>query len=282
MVRLRGVVFVLLLVPAAAWAAVFWSVTDDQGRQNWVLGTMHSEDPRLLEWPEALMKALGEANRLALELVPDVEMLERMQQAMRFDDDRLQNVLGAELYRQVVEILTTKYGLTEPAVDRMKPWAVALTLATPPPETGMFMDLMLSFRARGAGLDVVALETIDEQIDFLSRIPLADQVSLIRRTAADHDRYHEVFESLIQAYLSGDLARLEAISARQMEGLDEHIIRHFNEVGIVERNQRMIERSEAWLAEGGLVIAVGALHLPGEHGLLALLRERGWKLEPIY
>lgn len=282
MARLRCTLIVLLLMPAAAWAAVFWSVTDDQGRQNWLLGTMHSEDPRLLEWPEPLMKALGEAERVALELVPDVEMLGRMQQAMRFDDDRLENVLGAELYRQVVEILTTKYGLTEPAVDRMKPWAVALTLATPPPETGMFMDLMLSFRARGAGLDVVALETIDEQIDFLAGIPLADQISLIRRTAADHAGYHDVFETLIQAYLSGDLARLEAISAHQMAGLDDHVVRHFNEVGLVERNERMIERAESWLAEGGLVIAVGALHLPGERGLLALLRERGWKVEPIY
>lgn len=279
----RYILFALiLLVPLAAQAQVFWSLTDEAGRQNWLLGTVHSEDPRLLDWPEPLVDALQQADRLALELVPDAAMLQQLQQAMMFREGRLSEVLDEELYAKVVEVLENHYGLTETAVDRMRPWAVAVTLATPPPETGMFMDLMLSVRARGAGVEVVALETLEEQIGFLTGFAPEDQIALIRQVVSDHQHQLEVFERLIAAYLDGDLERLARLTEEQMEGLPQQVIEHFNQAGLVERNRRMLERAEPWLDSGGLIIAVGALHLPGEEGLLAMLRERGWKLEPVY
>lgn len=282
MACLKLVLSALLLLPAAGLAEVFWSVSDDNGRQNWLLGTMHSEDPRLLEWPGPLVDALKEADRIALELVPDAGMLQRLREAMASRDQSLEDVLEPELYDRVLSVLTEKYGLTEPAVQRLKPWAVALTLAMPPPETGMYMDLMLSYRAQGAGLDVVALEDVDEQIEFLAGMSLEDQVSLIRETVDDHDAYEAVFDELVSAYLDGDLDRLDAVADRQMAGLDERIVRYFNEQGLAARNRNMLERAEPWLEEGGLIIAVGALHLHGEEGLVALLRERGWRVEGIY
>lgn len=277
----QAVVLAFVLLPAAVPAQVFWSVTDDSGRQNWLLGTMHSEDPRLLEWPEPLVNALGDAERIALELVPDSRMLERLQEAM-VSERSLDEVLGPELHDEVVAILTDKYGLTRPAIDRLKPWAVALTLGTPPPETGMYMDLMLSYRAQGAGLDVVALETVDEQIDFLAGLPLEDQLSLIRESVNDHDSHAAVFEQLVSAYLDGNLERLGRLAEEQMAGLDGRIVRYFNEQGLATRNRRILDRAEPWLEAGGLIIAVGALHLHGEDGLVELLRERGWQVEGVY
>ncbi|WP_376697181.1 TraB/GumN family protein [Wenzhouxiangella sp. EGI_FJ10305] len=280
-IRTWAILLALALLPAAAPAQVFWSVTDDNGRQNWLLGTMHSEDPRLLEWPEPLVDAMGDAERIALELVPDSRMLERLQRAMA-SEQPLDEVLDAELHGKVVDILTDKYGMTRSAVNRLRPWAVALTLATPPPETGMYMDLMISYRAQGAGLDVVPLETVDEQIDFLAGLSMEDQLSLIRETVDDHGAHEAVFEQLVSAYLDGDLQRLDRLAEKQMAGLDERIVRYFDERGLAARNRRMLERADPWLEVGGLIIAVGALHLQGDDGLVELLRERGWQVEAIY
>jgi uncharacterized protein len=83
----------LLAISCTAQAQVFWSVTDDEGRQNWLLGTVHSEDPRLLEFSEELLDAIKQGDRLALELVPDMAVLERLQQAMHFDNGGLNEVL---------------------------------------------------------------------------------------------------------------------------------------------------------------------------------------------
>jgi uncharacterized protein len=276
------VLLVLLLTLSSGQAQVFWSVSDDGGRQNWLLGTVHSEDPRLLEFPPELMQALREADRLALELVPDAGMLSRLNEAMHYDQGRLNEVLEPELYAQVVRLMDQDYGMGEPAVRRMRPWAVAMTLSLPPPQTGLFMDLALSFRASGMGKDVVALETLDEQLAFLEGLEKHLQIKLVRQAVADHALIPELFEKLISTYLSGDLERLEAQSREQLGSLDEAIVEHFNQVGLVDRNRVMLERARPWLAEGGLIIAVGALHLPGENGLIELLRAEGFRVEGIY
>ncbi|MCC5863582.1 MAG: TraB/GumN family protein [Wenzhouxiangella sp.] len=272
----------MLLCSASAQAQVFWSVTDDAGRQNWLLGTVHSEDPRLLEFRPELLDALRASNRLALELVPDAAMLERLNREMHFDSPQLPEVLDEELYRQVVDLMESTFGMGEPAVARMRPWAVAMTLSLPPPETGLFMDLALSFRAAGMGKQVMALETLDEQLSFLTGLSEEAQIDMIRQAVVDFDRIPEMFEQLISTYLSGDLKALERLSFEQLDELDPEVRRHFYEVGLVERNQVMLERSRAYLADGGLMIAVGALHLPGEHGLIQLLRNDGFSVEGVY
>ncbi len=279
----RIVLIALLAVSTSGVSAqVFWSVTDDEGRQNWLLGTVHSEDPRLLDFPGELIEALQQSDRLALELVPDATMLERLQQAMHFEDSGLDEVLEAELYDQVVRILDESYGMGEPAVRRLRPWAAAMTLSVPPPQTGLFMDLALSFRAGGMGLDVIALETLDEQLEFLKGMSHEAQLELIRTAVEEHENMPETFERLVSAYLAGDLDELEALSQHQLEGVDEEVVRHFNEIGLNQRNHVMLGRALPHLEQGGLVIAVGALHLVGDEGLIRLLEEEGFELEGIY
>lgn len=278
-----------LIAAASLWAAasaasaqVFWSVSDADGRQNWLLGTVHSEDPRLLEFPEELLQALSEADRLALELVPDASMLGRLNEAMHYRNGRLDEVIGGELYAEVVELMEREYGMGEPAVRRLRPWAAAMTLSLPPPQTGLFMDLALSFRASGMGKEVLALETLDEQLAFLEGLEESLQIELLRQAVADHARIPELFDQLISTYLSGDLDQLERQSFEQLREMDAAIVEHFNQVGLVDRNRVMLERARPWLDEGGLIIAVGALHLPGDDGLIELLRAEGFRVEGIY
>ncbi len=280
--RLLAALVLAGLLPATASAQVFWSISDTDGRQNWLLGTVHSEDARLLEWPEPLIAAMLKADRMALELVPDQAMLARLLEAMHFESERLATLLDPVLYRRVEAILVENYGMSRPAVGRMRPWAVALTLATPPAQTGMFMDLMLSLRADGAGLELLALETIDEQIGFLSQLSVPQQISLIEHAVAQRHDFDAQFEALIETYLAGDLERLAELADEQMAAVDKAIQDYFQDIGLVSRNQRMLERAGPWLEDGGLIIAVGALHLPGEHGLLALLRQEGWEVEGVY
>jgi uncharacterized protein len=279
--RLLCLLLVLSLSPLAS-AQVFWSVSDDEGRQSWLLGTVHSEDPRLLDFPPELMQALAESDRVALELVPDSAMLGQLNEAMHFRNGGLDQVIEAELYQQVVELMDREYGMGEPAVRRMRPWAAAMTLSLPPPQTGLFMDLALSFRAAGMGKEVVALESLEEQLAFLEGLDEPLQIELLRQAVADHARIPELFEQLISTYLSGDLDELERQSFAQMGEMDPAIVEHFNQVGLVDRNRVMLERARPWLEEGGLIIAVGALHLPGEDGLIELLRGEGYRVEGIY
>jgi len=87
-------------------------------------------------------------------------------------------------------------------------------------------------------------------------------------------------EDLTRAYLDRDLERLlrigyESLDPRGMtEGFADRLIN--------ERNVRMIDRLQPLLRRGKVFIAVGALHLPGDGGILALLEGRGYRVTPLY
>ena len=72
-----------------------------------------------------------------------------------------------------------------------------------------------------------------------------------------------------------------AVNEAAMASGDQHLAREFQRRLIVDRNQRMAERMEPWLKQGGAFIAVGALHLPGEQGLIRLLRQRGYSVRVV-
>lgn len=279
--RALAAIFLLICVPPAS-AEVFWELKSPQGERSWLLGTMHSEDARLLDFPPELQSALSEGRVFAMELVPDATMLEELNEAMHFGpEERLDAVLEEPLYARVVELLED-YGMGEPAVRRLRPWAAAMTLSVPPPETGLFMDLALSFRAGGLGLEVKALETLQEQLDFLRGMSETQQIEMIRQAVEQYAHLPELFERLIAAYLKGDLEAMDAMAEEQLADTSPAVREHFIEVGIKQRNRIMLERALPLTEAGGAIIAVGALHLPGETGLIDGFREAGYEVRAVY
>lgn len=279
---LSWLLILLLLASPAVSAQVLWTVETPEGELNWLLGTIHSEDPRVLDFPPALQQVLKDADRVALELMPDQAMLNELNQAMNLPNGRsLKDLIEPELYRRVVEKLAD-YGMTEPAVKRLRPWAAAMTLSLPVPETGIFMDLALAFSAAGRGTEIASLETLDEQLQFLTSMGPDAHLAMLESALNDYAQGRVLFEALITAYVERDLVRLKELSESELAEMGEDVRRHFQTVGLDQRNARMAERATPMLDEGGTLVAVGALHLPGETGLIALLKNRGYRVEPVY
>ncbi|MDT8451052.1 MAG: TraB/GumN family protein [Wenzhouxiangellaceae bacterium] len=276
------IVLFLLLVAAGARAQVFYSVTTPGGDVNWLLGTIHAEDARVLEFPPVLEQALRQADRLALELVPDESMLQALAREMRLPPGEvLADRIGPRLYRRVARALAD-YGMDRKTIRRLQPWAAAMTLSQPPLETGMFMDLALSIAASRSGAELIALETLDEQLAFFTGLGEDAHVRLLEAAVEEPDSRSARLEVLIEAWLAGDLERLRRLAERELAGLDAETRARFRTSGIVERNVRMARRAQPLLEHGNTLVAVGALHLPGADGLIALLREQGNRVEVIY
>ncbi len=90
----------------------------------------------------------------------------------------------------------------------------------------------------------------------------------------------EMHDQMVDSYLVGDLQILKKVSEEQMDQLTLEAKNYFIEQGIDARNHRMLESLLPLLAESPVFVAVGALHLPGEQGLVSLLREHGYILQP--
>jgi uncharacterized protein YbaP (TraB family) len=143
------------------------------------------------------------------------------------------------------------------------------------------MDLSLSLRAAGSGMKVVGLETLEQQLAFLEDMPLEQQFELLDHALAEHDKVEALHREMVDSYLTGDLRAVERLSMSQMDVLSSTARSYFISEGIDARNRRMLESVLPYFEDGTVFVAVGALHLPGEQGLVRLLREAGFELSSL-
>lgn len=284
---LQALLLLFLLVaaplPAETERGLLWRVETTQGEINYLFGTIHSEDPRVLELPGPVSQAFDSAQTLVLEMDLGAQDALAMGEVMMLPPGKnLQTLIGEELYRQSVAALAGR-GYPEAVLERLQPWAIVLTLSMPQPKTGLFLDYVLYLQAAEQGKSVVGLEQMGEQLAVFTSLSLDEQLSLLRDALREQDRFPQMFERLLEAYLQRDLQALAALSEQQsMGGSDQALQQRFMGSLVDERNRRMAERLLPLLREGGVFAAVGALHLPGETGLLALLRRQGLRVSPVY
>lgn len=270
-----------VLAQSGADTALYWSLSRDGQPAGFLLGTIHSEDPRVLEFPEAFIGQLKANRSFAMEMVPDLPTLARLTEYMHYQDGTLlEERIGAERFARVRAALSD-YRVPADWVARMKIWAAMMTLSVPPPRTGLFMDFSLSLRAAGSGLKVVGLETLDEQLSFLENMPEEQQLALLDQALDEYDRVKDVHDQMVESYLAGDLQSLSRQVEEQLAELAPEARRYFMAEGIAARNERMLVALLPLLEEGRVFAAVGALHLPGESGLIAGLRRQGYELLPL-
>ncbi|MBT8048153.1 MAG: TraB/GumN family protein [Xanthomonadales bacterium] len=286
-----GMALLALLSPAAATgsdrvsaetdSALFWSISRNGKPAGYLLGTIHSEDPRVLDFSTALVEVMTTNQVFAMEMVPDLPTLQRLTEYMQYQDGTgLESRIGAERFSRL-QVALTPYRVPSDWIARMKVWAAMMTLSIPPPESGFFMDFSLSLRAAGAGLRVTGLETLEQQLAFLEDMPMQQQLALLDQALAEYHRVDEVHKQMVTSYLQGDVRELKFQAEEQMAQLDPDTRQYFMREGIDRRNQRMMQSLLPLLAKEQVFTAVGALHLPGEFGLIRLLRAQGYDLSPL-
>ena len=247
---------------------------------SFILGTIHSEDPRVLDLPAPVRSAFELSPGFVLEVVPDAQAIIKSMITMNYTDGRtLKEVLPTDLYRRTAEALQ-ELGMTPEAFKDFKPWAVVTLLSLPPAEKGEFMDLALYRTAVDAGKEIKGLETMEEQLGVFDGLSESDQIALLEEALDSRAEMPALFEELIQAYLAQDLETLMELSERYLQGGDPRLAALFRETAVDSRNRRMAERLGPLLEQGGWFVAIGALHLPGEKGVLHLLEEQGFEVTP--
>lgn len=249
---------------------------------SYLFGTIHSEEKRVLALPGPVEQAFIASSRLYVEVDMEPANLFASVAGMMLDDGRkISDILEPSLYQRTVGA-AAKRGLPEVALRHYKPWALAMLLSLPPAETGEFLDLVLYQRARAMNKQVSGLETIDEQLGLFDALSEDDQIALLQDALNNLDQLPTIFQALLDRYLDRDLAGLVEINQQLVDRDKSGFADRFQVKLVDERNQRMVERLAGPLAEGGAFVAVGALHLPGERGMLRLLEQRGYRVVRKY
>jgi len=136
--------------------------------------------------------------------------------------------------------------------------------------------------AREANVTIIGLERPGEQLGLFDDIPLHQQVLFAKIALQESERVATAKRRIIHAYLDGDLEGLLKTSLDGPTAAECALNDRFVKQGIFARNRRMVNRLRAAYARGNLFVAVGALHLPGQQGLVSLLRGCGYDMSPIF
>lgn len=261
---------------------------EDGGPVSYVLGTIHSTDPRLRKLPPPVDQALNQSRVAVFELIESEEGTAKMGRAMRLPEGRrLEDILGAELFQRTAQAVAP-LGIPADGLQGLKPWALSLFLIYPPIEIARLaqgepaFDTWLQLESRRRGKSVQALETYDEQIEVFDGMSEQEQVAMVIDMLADHANIQSSFNRRFRAYLKGDISVLME-EANDVSGVsDAAAAERFKARLIDDRNRIMAARIAPLLRDGAAFVAIGAAHLPGEDGVLARLADRGYRVTRAY
>lgn len=290
----------LVLVLWTGWAAAsdlhplrhgegrLWRIERSDIQPSHIMGTMHVTDPRVRDLPAPILQAFEASEQAAFELLMTPEERQAAAQLGSCDCSPakpLSRLLDRETFKRAVE-LAGRYGIPEKAVDRMAPGALAFLFQTPPDEMrrradgDLFLDLYLIQWAYDLGKRVVALEKLEEQFAAFEAAPETDQADILREVIDQLEEEPDAHEQLIEDYLAGDMTRVFREMEEDLE--NDPGARAFKEAILDARNRTMVKRMIPLLQRGRAFVAVGAAHLPGEEGMLALLEEQGYRVTRVH
>ena len=257
--------------------SLLWEVRGQGQAPSFLFGTIHLAASAVGQPSPAVTQKLIASTQFGMEIVLDLDTMLQIGQSMRFQDEhRLSQVIGQSLFERTADLLSG-YGVSRDAAEQLKPWAAFTTLSLPPGLSALPLDLVLLGSAQQMHKKIFGLETLAEQTAVFEQIALADQIALLTEVVCHHARLQRDTAALIAAYARGDLAALYRVSQQYESVAQDKLLDSL----LTSRNRRMVARLKAPLAAGNAFVAIGALHLPGADGVLALLVAEGYRVRPL-
>ncbi len=267
--------------PPGVAGGVFWRIDRPDTTPSFLLGTIHSSDPRVTALPPSVTRALKASEILVMEMVLKTDSFLQFGGAMMATDGSdLKRMLGVRDFGRLTAALSA-FPLPEPMVRKLKPWAAMALISQPIQPNGLFLDLVLYQNAISAGKPVVGLETAEEQIEVFDGMSVADQITLLKDSLDQIETMPSVHERMIDTYLANDLSAIDRLARELSRSSGEALARRYMNRLNASRNERMVARMLPHLESGGAFVAVGALHLAGDSGIVRLLPSLGYRLSPI-
>lgn len=274
---------------------LLWRIDKPGLEPSYLYGTMHSTAAGPMKLAREAAPYAQAATAVATELgdlnpSKKVEIDSAMiKQALAPDVDTWAGLIEGQDAERVAKLMADK-GIPAELAHHLHLWMLAITASLPKCEAEGHakglpeVDESFAEIAKARHVPVVALESMDEQLTVIGSItPALAAAELISnaRGGPFADGGYATFLSLYgQKRPAAALAVLDAvpgISAAEREATGQ-LLRRL----LADRNDTMAERAAPWLAKGGLFIAVGALHLSGERGLVELFRGRGYAVSKVW
>lgn len=249
--------------------------------EGWVFGTIHSL-PDDTEWrTDALERAVQDAEVLVVEVagLADGAAIAETFAELSYNDQTIpiRSRVPSDRH-ETLDALLDEAGISSVQLIHSDTWAAALSLArvtgTGDPENGADRWLISAFSGRPA----LELEGAEAQLGIFDALPEKEQRDLLLLVLEEFERGKEPARDLAEAWRLGRIEEIEEAGRRGLLSDPE-----LREALLTQRNRDWVGKLDGIArVRPPMLVAVGAAHLPGEDGILALLEQRGYSIRRIH
>ena len=263
--------------------SLLWEISGKKTKStSYLFGTIHLIDENRFIFPDNLGDNLAKTELLILEIgsiseqmaSQDVSMLLLENGASLFN--QLNNSQLDSLFSFFNEVFEMNQSQVEIQFSQLKPIVVAqFILQSYFGANPKSYELILEQLAKENKIDIIGLETVNEQLQILTEIDLNLQVQILMNSI-DKTANTEELDELITLYYQQQIDSLSQISIDYKlhnNSLEQELL--------IKRNKKWIPKLKNHLKKNSCFIAVGAAHLGGPNGLIRLLINEGYQLTPI-
>lgn len=264
---------------------LLWKVSGKNlTRPSYIFGTMHMICANDIELSDSLKKAIRNSDNVYLELDMDDmwQMMGAMMHMTMKGDTTLSDLLSPEDYKKVKAYFTQHSGIIPfSLMEKYKPLLVESMIIeqSKPCDTMIVIEQLVMEEAKKNNVDIKGLETFDYQLGIFDKIPYklqAEQlVKMVDEAKKGSTTDEDEIKVLTDAYRKQELNKMDELTK------DDPSIGQFTDILLYDRNANWSKKLQELMPENSLVVAVGAGHLPGKKGVLNLLREAGYTVEPV-
>ncbi len=248
-------------------------------KPSYLFGTIHLMCKDDFVISEGVKNAFTQAEQIALEVdLDDPAEMQAFQMGMvdmtGFD---YKGNLSEKDYNRLDEIMKTNYGQGMEVMKVMKPFGVMSALYSELMACGAPESYELSFiqMAKGETKEVLGLESAASQVAIFDNIPVEEQMSWLTDMLSDNGEAQADWDEMVTNYKAQDLVALYASMSESPE------YAKYEKQLLDNRNEAWIPKIDQLAKDKSTFIAVGAMHLAGDNGVVKLLREAGYTVNPM-
>lgn len=260
--------------------SLLWKISSkDLRKSSYIFGTIHMICPKDYVWTEAMKNAFEKCQEVCFELdLDDPNMMMEIATGMLNKDGKtLREYFSDTDYIKLERYVRDSIGMDISVFSQMKPVALETMFVTHNNECDnpISYENNLMADAQKVHKEITGLETVSEQLDLFDNLPVDSVIKDVMNTVNGIETGTDDYKKLIAAYKKQDLKALyRLIKASEKIDLD---LAGFLDV----RNEKWIPRMTEKMDNGAIFFAVGAGHLPGENGVLNLLKKAGYIVTPV-
>ncbi len=259
--------------------SLLWEISGNGlTESSYLFGTIHIIGSNDFFWPTGSRESLAKTERLVLEVNMDDlgDAMQIMQKSKMKDGQTLENLLGKKKYDKLNSFMTEKVGMGISMFNSFQPMLLmSLPMSKMIDGETVVYEQEFTKLAKDSDMEIDALESIDFQISIFSKIPYEAQADMLMQYVDDFEGQKKLFNDMIDVYLSQNIDSLYNFTAQSPD------IQGFEDELLNSRNEDWIPKIQEMSAEKATFYAVGAGHLGGTNGVIALLRKAGYTLTAV-